>query len=132
MSYRNPPGASLKASLMLVALLCLSTVAQDTSVQNQSVDLPEGTEFTVTTTADISSKTVKGGDQVLFLVDEDVTVGGRIVIAKGTQAKGSGVSAVRSARFGEGGWLGIRADSTTAVDGREVKLRATKNREGGD
>jgi hypothetical protein len=39
---------------------------------------------------------------------------------------------VRSARFGEGGWLGIRVESTTAVDGREIKIRATKSSEGDD
>jgi len=139
MYSHSPLRASLKASLILVALLCLSspasaagTVTQDNPTQGQSVDLPEGTEFTVATTADISSKTVKGGDQLVFQVDEDVTVGGRVVIAKGTPAKGSVVSAVRSARFGEGGWLGIRVESTTAVDGREIKLRATKSREGSD
>jgi hypothetical protein len=129
----------LKVSVILLTLLCrpqsataVNRVAQDGAAQSQGVALPDGTEFTVATTADISSKTVKGGDQLSFQVDEDVTLDGRVLIAKGTPAKGSVVSAVRSARFGEGGWLGIRVESTTAVDGTEVKIRATKSREGDD
>ena len=34
--------------------------------------------------------------------------------------------------MGKGGKLGIRVESTTAVDGQKVRLRASKGGEGGD
>lgn len=119
-------------AFLYLAIVSPSTFAQENSFQNQNLDLPDGTEFTVATTADISSKTVKGGDPLTFQVAEDVAVNGQIVIAQGTLAKGSVVSAVKSRRFGEGGWLGIRVESTTAIDGKEIKIRATKSKEGDD
>ena len=137
--FHHVMNAPVKVFLALLAFLSLShalaphsTLAQGNAIQSQSIKIPDGTEFTVATTADISSKTVKGGDRLIFQVDEDVAVDGRVVLAKGTPAKGSVVSAVRSGRFGEGGWLGIRVESTTAVDGGEVKIRATRSEDGGD
>jgi hypothetical protein len=54
------------------------------------------------------------------------------VITKGTLAKGTVTSAVRSGRMGKGGKLGIRLESTNTVDRQRIKLRAAKGKKGGD
>src|ERR1051326_5333225 len=59
-------------------------------------------------------------------------IDGRVVIAKGTLAKGTVTSSVRSGRMGKGGKLGIRLESTSTVDRQRVKLRAAKGKKGDD
>ena|SRR5438876_1148708 len=53
------------------------------------VVVPDGTPLTVITLEEISSKTASEGDALTFKVDDDVVVNGRVVIAKGTIAKGT-------------------------------------------
>lgn len=94
--------------------------------------IPDGTELTVVTTEEISSKTAVEGDPLTFKVDEDVKVGGKTVIARGALVKGEISNAKKSGRMGKGGALSIRINSTETVDGQKVKLRASKGREGDD
>jgi hypothetical protein len=97
----------------------------------QELFVPEGTEFTAVTTEKMSSKTAVEGDRVILKVDEQVVVKGRVVINKGTTVKGSVVNAEKSGRMGKSGKIAIRVESTTTVDGQEIKLRASKGKEGG-
>jgi tetratricopeptide (TPR) repeat protein len=92
--------------------------------------VPEATEFTVVTTEKISSKTAVVGTRVILRVDEAVIIKGQIVINKGALVQGSVVSSERSGMMGKGGKLGIKIDSTLAVDGQEIKLRAAKGKDG--
>ncbi|MCA1600814.1 MAG: hypothetical protein LC776_03895 [Acidobacteria bacterium] len=105
---------------------------QGTVLQTTEVVIPDGTEFTVVTIEEITSKTATEGDPISFKVDEDVKVNGRTVIAKDTLVKGMVASAKKSGFFGRGGNLGIRIESTMTVDSQKVKLRSVKGKEGGD
>ena len=96
------------------------------------VVLPDGTELTVITTEEITSKTATEGDPLNFKMDEDVKVNGKVVIAKGALVKGEISNAKKSGRMGKGGQLSIRILSTESVDGQKVKLRASKGKEGDD
>lgn len=96
------------------------------------VVLPDGTELTVITIEEISSKTAAEGDALTFKVDEDVKVNGKVIIARGTLVKGEISNAKKSGRMGKAGALSIRILSTTAVDDQKVKLRASKGKEGDD
>jgi hypothetical protein len=96
------------------------------------VSLPDGTELTVITIEEISSKTATEGDALTFKVDEDVKINGKVVIAKGALVKGEISNAKKSGRMGKAGTLSIRILSTTAVDDQKVKLRASKGKEGDD
>src|SRR5215207_7113280 len=96
------------------------------------VVLPDGTELTVITIEEISSKTATEGDALTFKIDEDVNVNGKVVIARGALVKGEISNAKKSGRMGRGGTLSIRVLSTTTVDDQKVKLRASKGREGDD
>lgn len=126
-----------RIALMLICALLLQfsaaprTIALQTQQQPTTL-IPDGTELAVITIDEISSKDATEGDPVNFRVAEDVVIDGRVVIAKGTLAKGTVTSAVRSGRMGKGGKLGIRLESTNTVDRQRVKLRAAKGKKGGD
>jgi hypothetical protein len=94
--------------------------------------LPDGTEFTVVTIEEISSKTASEGDPLSFKVEEDVKIDGQIVIAKDTLVKGVVANAKKAGMMGRGGNLGIRVESTTTVDNQKLKLRSSKGKEGDD
>jgi hypothetical protein len=122
--------ASITPQLTVQPLLAASPMSA--APETIEVVVPDGTEFTVVTTDEISSKTATEGDPITFKVDEDVKVNDHIVIAKGTVVKGSVTSAKKSGFFGRGGNLGIRIDSVMAVDNQKIKLRAAKGKEGSD
>jgi hypothetical protein len=105
---------------------------QEKVAQATEVVLPDGTEFTVVTTEDISSKTAAEGDAVTFKVEEDVKINGRVVISKDAIVKGTVSSVEQKGRMGKAGKLGIRIESTKTVDGQKLKLRASKGKEGED
>jgi len=105
--------------------------ARDTSAPKE-VTIPDGTEFTVVTTDEITSKTATEGDPLSFKVLEDIKVDGQIVIAKDTLVKGVVATAKKAGMMGRGGNLGIRIESTTTVDNQKLKLRSSKGKEGDD
>ncbi|MET0647839.1 MAG: hypothetical protein ABW208_14580 [Pyrinomonadaceae bacterium] len=109
----------------------LALASQDGAAAGEIV-LPDGTELTVITTEEISSKTATEGDPLTFKIDEDVLVNGKVVIARGALVKGEISNAKKSGRMGKGGTLSIRILSTTTVDDQKVKLRASKGKEGDD
>jgi hypothetical protein len=113
--------------------LCLGPLAIAVSAQEQSaVTLPDGTEFTVVTTEDISSKTATEGDPLSFKVAEDVVVDGHVAITKDTLVKGVVATAKKAGMMGKGGSLGIRVESTMTADNQKLKLRSSKGKEGDD
>ena len=100
------------------------------ALQGNEVMVPDGTEFTVVTTEEISSKTANEDDPINLKVQEDVKINGQVVIAKDTLVKGVVAQAKKSGMLGRGGSLGIRIETTTTVDGQKVKLRSAKGKEG--
>lgn len=94
--------------------------------------IPDGSEFTVVTVDEISSKTAAEGDPITLKVAEDVKIDGLTVIAKGSLVKGIVAQAKKAGMMGRGGSLGIRVESTTTVDNQKLKLRSTKGKEGDD
>jgi hypothetical protein len=110
----------------------VNPVARPASTDLHEYLIPDGAELSVVTTEEISSKTASEGDAVTFKVEEDLLVNNQVVIVKGTIAKGTITSAEKSGRLGKGGKLGIRVDSTAAVDGQRIKLRASQGRVGDD
>jgi hypothetical protein len=99
---------------------------------DDSIVIPDGTEFNAVNEQLVTSKTAAIGDPVNFTVDEDVIVNGTVVIAKGALVKGSVTYAEHNGHFGKPGKLNIQLVSTTAIDGQSVKLRASRGNEGKD
>lgn len=98
----------------------------------QEIVVPDGTEFSVMTVDEISSKTASENDPVNLRVLDPVRVGNTVVIAAGTLVKGSVANVEQRGHLGKGGKLGLRVDSTTAVDGQKIRLRASKGKGGTD
>jgi hypothetical protein len=133
----TPVPLARKATAVIVAasivVLSAATFGQSQeSSQSNEVVIPDGTEFTIVTVDEISSKTASEGDPLTFKVAEDLKIGGQIVIAKDAIVKGTVSTAEHSGHMGKSGKLGIRVESTTAVDGQKVRLRASKGKQGED
>lgn len=127
---------ALALSLAMLAHVAtpLPVLAQEklSANSNAEVTIPDGTELTVVTLEEITSKTATEGDPLTFKVDEDVKVNNQVVIARGTLVKGVVSNAKKNGRMGKAGALSIRIESTTTVDDQKVKLRASKGKEGDD
>jgi hypothetical protein len=94
--------------------------------------IPDGTEFTVVTIDEITSKTAAEGDPLTFKVAEDVRIDGQVVIVKDSIVKGIVAQAKKAGMMGRGGSLGIHVESTVTIDNQKLKLRSTKGKEGDD
>jgi len=123
---------ALALSIMAASLCAFGQTGQTETAQGAEIVIPDGTEFEIVTVDEISSKTASEGDPLTFKVSEDLKIGGQVVIAKDTIVKGTVSNVEKSGHMGKSGKLGIRVDSTTAVDGQKVRLRASKGKVGDD
>ena len=122
---------SISPIISVAALVKSQDPAHATPPANVKV-IPDGTEFTVVTTDEISSKTASEGDALTFKVAEDVKIDGVTVIAKDSLVKGVVATAKKAGMMGRGGSLGIRVESAMTVDNQRLKLRSSKGKEGDD
>ena len=99
---------------------------------NNAIKIPDGEKVRLTLEDDISSSTANRGDRINFVVAEDFKVGEIVVIAKGSSASGTITEAKKKGMLGQGGRLLMSIDQVKAVDGQNVRLRATSGREGDD
>ena len=123
---------SLAAGVALVILFLPGISSLATQDKTRILVFAEGTPVKVVTTGEISSKTAKAGEGLTFKVDEDVSLDGHPVIAKGTPVNGSVINSEPAGRFGNSGKLGIAVQWTTTVTGQRINLRAAKGQEGDD
>jgi hypothetical protein len=93
-------------AISLIAL-CFSLAA----VARAATSIPEGTAITVTIDQSISSKNAQAGQGVVASVAHDVTVGGKVVIPKGSHAKLVVSSAQASGRLSRPAKLWLRLKS---------------------
>ena len=96
----------------------------------QSLLLPDGTQLSVTTKDEVSSQYAKEGDTVSFIVFKAVVVNNYVVIAEGTPVRAIVTESKGAGRFGKGGKLRVKVESTTSIDGQVVPLRASQGNEG--
>lgn len=64
------------------------------------IALPDGTEFTIVATEEITSKTASEGDLLTFSIAEEVLINRHVVIAKDALVKGKVATAKKSGFFG--------------------------------
>jgi hypothetical protein len=112
-----------------------ATVANETEQSTQKVVInevviPDGKEIVVVTTERLSSGKLMKGSLITFQVVSDITVDGKVVIKAGTIARGTVTEARRNGLVGKGGRLNITVDSTTAIDGQKINLRASHASDG--
>lgn len=109
---------------------CALTVALTSQpllfAQSTPSRLPDGTKVPLRLAETISSATAKEGDIITFEVVEDVTLGNRVVVKQGTTARGVVIESQAKRRMGRAGKLSYTLTDTKSIDGRKIKLRATK------
>src|SRR5579864_812946 len=91
-------------ALTIFALLPCGSFAQELPPSPASLTIADSTPVKLQLTQTISSAHARKGDRLEFVVVEDVTVGGLLVIRAGTMARGS-VIKVKEKRF-----LGLGGD----------------------
>jgi len=79
----------------------------------------------------VYSQYAKIGDEVDYLVDEELVMNGKIIVPEGAIVKGKVVSAEHKRRMGRGGKIDISADSIKLFNGQSVPLRAFQHGRGG-
>lgn len=71
----------------IASLAAVATNQDPPKAENVKV-IPDGTEFTVVTVDEITSKTATEGDPLTFKVAQDVKIDNQVVIAKDSLVKG--------------------------------------------
>ena len=99
--------------------------------QAATVKIAEGTEVRLRMLDALSSATAVQGQRFNLELDDDIRVDGVVVIARGSKALGTVVSARKRGFMGKGGELNIMIDYLIVNDER-VRLRASSGREGDD
>jgi len=90
-------------------------------VLSAATTVPAGTSISVTTSQSVSSKTAKVGQSVSGNVSSDVTVGGKLIIPKGSAAKLVVASVQPSGRLSTPAKLWLRLRSVT-VNGKTIAV----------
>jgi hypothetical protein len=106
--------------------------ASSSSASIGGIKTPDGEKVRLILADDISSSTANRGDRVNFTVAEDFKVGDAVIFAKGSSASGTITEAKKKGMLGQGGRLLMSIDQVKAIDGQNVRLRATSGREGDD
>lgn len=108
-------------------LVCQGSGVADTG----QFTVPDGTVVHLVLMDDLQGKKIKAGEQVHFLVRENLVVEHQILIRNGSIAVGHIALATKNGFVGKSGKLGIQIDSAVAVDGSEIHLRGGSEVVGG-
>lgn len=100
---------------------CLTFLLLVPFVISAATTVPAGTSISVTTNQALTSKTAKVGQSVSGSVSSDVTVGGKVVIPKGSPAKLVVASVQSSGRLSTPAKLWLRLKSVT-VNGKTMAI----------
>jgi hypothetical protein len=92
--------------------------------------LEDGTKVPLTLGRELSSGKEVTGNRVDFIVAEDISVKGVVVIPKGSKAMGTIVEAQGKRRMGRAGKLHVSIEEVRLADGQRAKLRATQEVKG--
>ncbi len=99
---------------------------------NGVIRIPDATALRLSLSEPLSSATNEVDDPVRFEVTEDVKVGSFVAVPKGATAVGHVVEVDPKRRLGRAGKLNFTIDHVKAVDGTNVRLRASSMRKGDD
>jgi hypothetical protein len=140
------PTAVVVAQMLIFAPLHLQNASQNpaSGTKTPSKDLSEqsappsskllvkdGTPIKLKLKRGVYSQYAKVGDEVDYLVDEEVVVDGKIIVPEGAIVKGKVVSAEHKRRMGRGGKIDISADAVKLFNSQSIPLRAFQHERGG-
>ena len=108
-----------------------SAASARTQAEVQKLLVKDGTPIKLKLKRGVYSQYAKIGDEVEYLVDEEVIVNGKIIVPEGAIVKGKVVSAEHKRRMGRGGKIDISADSINLFNSQKIPLRAFQQARGG-
>lgn len=124
--------ARISMPATLFSMVCSVFALTGATGSPETVKIPDGTVVQVVLTQALSSANNHQNDAVHFEVADDIRVGGVLVIAKGAPAVGHISEAEPKGRWGHSGKLSYSVDYAKAVDGSNVRLRASASQGGQD
>ena len=141
-SFAIRPGAILLVHALIFAPLARSqnpgsekTSAQGSAAQStspaQKLLIKDGTPIKMKLKRGVYSQYAKVGDEVDYLVDDEIVVNGKIIVPEGALVKGKVVSAEQKRMMGRGGKIDISADSIKLFNSQSIPLRAFQQARGG-
>lgn len=98
------------------------TCVDSSKVKSFTVQVPEGTLVKIYIQRELNSERNNEGDPVPFVVAEDVSIGGVLVLSKGTEGEGRLTKVKRKGGFGKGGRLEIDFGTVRASDGTPIPV----------
>lgn len=101
------------------------------TTQIQKLLVKDGTPVKLKLKRGVYSQYAKVGDEVEYLVDEELVVAGKIIVPEGTLVKGKVITAEHKRRMGRGGKIDISADSAKLFNSQSIPLRAFQLARGG-
>lgn len=108
---------------MVARLNTLITMAfPDGGIKVESVVLPKNTLVKISIQKAMDSKETKAGEEVPFKAEDNIYVGDKLVIAKGSAGKAVVKKVVRSSGFGRDARIDLDFKYLLAVDGTHVKV----------
>src|SRR5260370_32950295 len=118
---QNPP-SSTKVS---------AKESEQSSAPSQKLLVRDGTPIKMKLKRGVYSQYANIGDEVDYLVDEEVVIHNKIIVPEGTIVKGKVITAEHKRRMGRGGKIDISADSVKLFNSQTIPLRALQLARGG-
>ncbi|HEY2014661.1 MAG TPA: PEGA domain-containing protein [Bryobacteraceae bacterium] len=124
--------ATLKSTLLFCLPLTFFPAIAIAQSPTRTVKVPDATGLRLSLTEPLSSATNEVDDPVRFEVTEDVRVMDVVVVPKGSTAVGHVVEVEPKRRLGRAGKLNFTIDHVKALDGSNLRIRASSTRKGDD
>jgi len=121
--------AHLRPAAFAFTLVFTGILAGQSTAPADRIVVPEGTDIKMKTLEPLSSKTARVGDPVALEVTDDVRVGGRLVVPRGSKAHGEVTLVKKHGMAGKAGDLIIRPNYVRVGD-LKIELRGAKETEG--
>jgi hypothetical protein len=106
-------------------------LSEQSTSPSQKLLVKDGTPIKLKLKRGVYSQYAQIGDEVDYLVDEEVLVNGKIIVPEGAIVKGKVVSAEHKRMMGRGGKIDISADSIKLFNSQSIPLRAFQKARGG-
>jgi hypothetical protein len=106
-------------------------VSQQTASPSQKLLVKDATPVKLKLKRGVYSQYARVGDEVIYLVDEELVVNGKVIVPEGAIVKGKVVSAEHKRTMGRGGKIDISADSVKLFNSQSIPLRAFQKARGG-
>jgi hypothetical protein len=106
-------------------------LSEQSASPSQKLLVTDGTPIKLKLKRGVYSQYAQIGDEVDYLVDEEVLVNGKIIVPEGAIVRGKVVSAEHKRMMGRGGKIDISADSIKLFNSQSIPLRAFQKARGG-